>query len=186
MNNSITQGALANQSGKILEQTIVPMMKNLGYKVVPFSEVKKNPNLKDEEKIVITNFPFTSIYNHTGKTEYVVINAPKGRKIRVEAKNQQSAGSVDEKLPNLFLNAIYSYPETEIVLLIEGNGWKTGALNWIKNAVNEYNENFNKYKDALRILQPMFAKNKELIVSKKSISIMNLSEFLSFFLKELA
>ncbi len=180
----IKQGALANMSGHILEKTIIPMMQGYGYKVIIHSETKKHPELLNEKKIVFTNVPFTSIYNHTGKTEYVIINTAKGKKIRVEAKNQQSAGSVDEKFPNLFLNAIYSYPEDEIILLIEGKGWKPGALNWIRNAVNEYNKNFDTYAEALKTLKPLLASNQE-EPKKKKISMMNLSEFLTYFTKEL-
>lgn len=184
MMQEIKQGAKANMSGHILEKTIIPMMQGYGYKVVIHSETKKHPELLDENKIVFTNVPFTSIYNHTGKTEYVIINTSKGKKIRVEAKNQQSAGSVDEKFPNLFLNAIYSYPEDEIILLIEGKGWKVGALNWIRNAVEEYDKNYDIYGEALKVLKPMLAPNQP-EPQKKKIHVMNLSEFLAYFTKEL-
>lgn len=91
---------------------------------------------------------------------------------------------VDEKLVNLFVNSIYSYPEDEIILLIEGNGWKVGALNWIRNAVDEYNQNYDSYKEALKTLRPMLAPNQE-EPKKKKITVMNLSEFLTYFTKEL-
>jgi hypothetical protein len=28
-------------------------------------------------------------------------------------------------------------PEKSIMILIDGTGWKTGAINWLKNAVKE-------------------------------------------------
>ena len=91
---------------------------------------------------------------------------------------------VDEKLVNLFVNSIYSYPEDEIILLIEGNGWKVGALNWIRNAVEEYDKNYDIYGEALKVLKPMLAPNQP-EPQKKKIHVMNLSEFLTYFTKEL-
>ena len=51
------------------------------------------------------------------------------------SKWQQSQGSVDEKFPYLYLNCIQAMPEREIILLIDGNGYKPGALAWLKQAV---------------------------------------------------
>lgn len=90
----IKQGAKANMSGHILEKTIIPLMQGYGYEIYQHSETKKHPELLNKSKIVFTNVPFTSVYNHTGKTEYVIINTTKGKKVRLESKNQQSAGSV--------------------------------------------------------------------------------------------
>ena len=184
MDRELKQGTKANISGKVLEQVIIPMFNNFGYNVIQYNQVKKNPELEKEDKIVIFNIPFISIYNHKGKTEYLIINKD-GVKTRVEAKNQQCAGSVDEKLSYLFINTIYSYPEENIILLIEGNGWKEGSKKWLENAVKEYNEHFDKYKLHLQALQPMFASNQPSIFKKK-ILVMNLSEFLAYFQKNFA
>ena len=69
-------------------------------------------------------------------------------------------------------------------MLIEGNGWKVGALNWIRNAVDEYTNNYDKYCEALKVLKPMLAPNQP-EPQKKKIHVMNLSEFLAYFTKEL-
>jgi hypothetical protein len=55
--------------------------------------------------------------------------------MRIECKWQQVAGSVDEKLPYLYLNSIEAMPEKMIMILIEGAGWKAGSLKWLKDAV---------------------------------------------------
>ena len=39
---------------------------------------------------------------------------------------------MDEKFPYLYLNCIQAMPEREIILLIDGNGYKPGALAWLK------------------------------------------------------
>ena len=59
------------------------------------------------------------------------------QRIRIECKWQQSAGSVDEKLPYLYLNTIEAMPEKDIMILIDGDGFKTGAKEWLRNAVKE-------------------------------------------------
>ncbi len=177
----LKQGTRANLSGKMLEKLVIPMFCNYGYDVIQYSDVKKNPDIANKDKTIICNIPFTSIYNHRGKTEYLIINNH-GEKWRVEAKNQQSAGSVDEKLSYLLLNTIYSYPEDNVILLIEGSGWKEGSLIWIKNAVKKYNVNFDIYEQSLRILQPMLAPNQKPL-TKKRILVMNTSEFIAFFQK---
>ncbi|WP_417022461.1 PD-(D/E)XK nuclease superfamily protein, partial [Bilophila wadsworthia] len=76
-----------------------------------------------------------SIYGHRGVTEFLAVSASRGLAIRIECKWQQSQGSVDEKFPYLYLNCIQAMPEREIILLIDGNGYKPGALAWLKQAV---------------------------------------------------
>lgn len=68
-------------------------------------------------------------------TEFLAVSASRGLAIRIECKWQQSQGSVDEKFPYLYLNCIQAMPEREIILLIDGNGYKPGALAWLKQAV---------------------------------------------------
>ena len=60
------------------------------------------------------------------------------------------SGSVDEKLPYLYLNAVEAWQESEIIILIDGNGWKDNAIAWLKKAVDERrwrltNDNRNIY-----------------------------------------
>lgn len=57
------------------------------------------------------------------------------KKIRIECKWQQSPGSVDEKLPYLYLNAVEKYPEQDIIILLDGGGYKAGAKAWLENAI---------------------------------------------------
>jgi hypothetical protein len=42
-------------------------------------------------------------------------------------------------------------PEDTIMILIDGNGWKTGAIKWLKDAVNQkkYTSEENKHKEIL-------------------------------------
>ena len=55
--------------------------------------------------------------------------------IRIECKWQQSNGSVDEKFPYLYLNCIEAMPEKEIVIIVDGDGAKAGAITWLQETV---------------------------------------------------
>ncbi len=70
------------------------------------------------------NVPFTTIYQHGGNTEFRLISERYNMDIRIECKWQQVAGSVDEKLPYLYLNCIEAMPEKHIIIIIDGDGWK--------------------------------------------------------------
>ena len=57
--------------------------------------------------------------------------------VRIECKWQQSSGSVDEKLPHLYLSAVDAIPEDNVIILIDGNGFRDGAIAWLRNAVKK-------------------------------------------------
>lgn len=176
-----SQGTKANTTGKICEQILLPLFKNNDYVVISHKEYendcqlirdhvlnkrlrKQAHNYKDLDKLVLTNAPYTSIYEHNGRTEYLIINNPQNRRIRVEVKYQQVGGSVDEKFPYIWLNCVYAYPEKEIIVLVEGNGFKTGAKKWLKQQ----------------------AEDEWLIHDDRVVKVMSLGEFVEFFNKELA
>lgn len=153
--NNKKQGSKANNNGRTAEEVIEPAFKNNGYKIVAYSKFETNrkkiermnkgefkprkpvENYCEEDKLVLTNCPYTSIYQHRGKTEYVIVDKPKNRRIRVEMKWQQSSGSVDEKFPYVYLNAVLAYKEKEVIIIIDGGGYKEGAREWIKNQCKE-------------------------------------------------
>jgi hypothetical protein len=117
---------------------------------------KKNP-AKYAEEILLKNVPYETIYGHKGNTEFLLKSKEYNREIRIECKWQQSPGSVDEKFPYLYLNCIESMPEDDIIVIVDGNGYKEGALNWLKSAIST-----KKYQIGL----------------DKNITILNLSEFI--------
>ena len=147
-------------SGPILEGTIKSTFGGKGFEIVKYSDWSKNKENYGDE-LLLTHVPYDTIYDHQGATEFLVISKKNDLKIRIECKWQQSGGSVDEKLPYLYLNAIEKMPEENIIIVIDGEGWKRGAIPWLKNAVKE-----RKY-----IVDP-----KKL----KDIKIMNLMEFLTW------
>lgn len=153
-------GAIANKHGKILEQTLLPLFQKQGYEVVENPKKHYDDIVASVDKLVIKNAPYTSIYGTAGKTEYLLINNKTNRKIRIECKWQQSPGSVDEKFPYLYLNCIQTFEEKEIIIIVDGGGQKPKSIEWLKKACenNLLNEG-----------------------AKKTIKVMNLSEFLKWF-----
>ncbi len=181
MSKELSQGTKANTTGKICEQILLPLFKNNGYIVISHKEYEDDCQLikdhvlnkrlrkqahyyKDLERLVLTNAPYMSIYNHQGRTEYLIINNFQNRRIRVEVKYQQVSGSVDEKFPYLWLNCVYAYPEKEVIILVEGSGFKVGAKEWLYKQVED----------------------EWLIEDDREVKVMNLGEFVEFFNKELA
>ena len=77
--------------------------------------------------MLLKNVPFETIYGHNGNIEFVLISKKYELRIRIECKWQQSACCVGEKLPYLYLNSIEAMPEKDIMILIDGNGFKAVA-----------------------------------------------------------
>ncbi len=141
------QGTLANDSGNVLEQTVKGIFSAKGFVKARYSDWKKRPE-KYGGEVLLFNVPFETIYEHKGTTEFKLMSERYGMDIRIECKWQQVAGSVDEKLPYLYLNCIEAMPENHVIIVIDGDGWKEGAIPWLKDAVTQkkYTTEDNKSK----------------------------------------
>ena len=120
------QGTKANKSGTRLEDKVEKiLLSNLPIVSRKYSQTK------DRRNILLKHVPYTNIYGNTKcRSEFVLCY--NDRRIRVECKFQESAGSVDEKLPYLFMNFTQSIPESEAIIVIEGSGFKKGAKEWLR------------------------------------------------------
>ncbi|HMK42981.1 MAG TPA: PD-(D/E)XK nuclease superfamily protein [Dissulfurispiraceae bacterium] len=145
MSNDIKQGTLANIGGNLLEKTVQEIFVSKGFRLLKYGDWKDSLAVYGDE-LLLTNVPYTSIYGHRGTTEFLAMSAKNGFSMRIECKWQQSAGSVDEKLPYLYLNAVESMPEDWIVIIIDGGGFKEGAVEWLKNCAAEQRYSGNKAK----------------------------------------
>lgn len=134
---TMTQGGAANRQGKVLEGTVVPTFKSRGFEVVPHSLWTKKPSNYGAD-LLLTNVPYTTIYGQRGYTEFLVKSDRYNLNVRIECKWQQSSGSVDEKLPYLYLNCVEAIPETDIIIIAGGGGMKPGAIPWLKSAIDQY------------------------------------------------
>lgn len=115
--------------------------------MVNYRKWERNPVGYGKE-LLLEYVPFTTIYEHKGNTEFLLLSEKYTLKMRIECKWQQVSGSVDEKLPYLYLNIIEAMPEDTVMILIDGAGFKQGALKWLKEAVKKqkYTTDSNKNK----------------------------------------
>ncbi len=132
----MAKGKSANITGNQLEVAVQTVLLNKGFEIEMYRKWEKNPE-KYGKELLLKNVPFQTIYGHKGNTEFLFISEKYDLRIRIECKWQQSAGSVDEKLPYLYLNTIEAMPEKDIMILIDRDGFKTGAKSWLRNAVKE-------------------------------------------------
>lgn len=154
------KGTKSNVSGNQLELAVKTVLVAKGFQLVKYRVWEKNKVAYGNE-LLLMNVPFTTIYNHQGNTEFLLLSEKYSLEIRIECKWQQSSGSVDEKLPYLYLNSIEAMPESRIIILIDGAGWKKGSIQWLKDAVSN-----NKYTHSEEI--------------KKEIAIFTLTDFFTW------
>jgi hypothetical protein len=121
------------RSGNVLERTVKEVLAANGFEILSYRDWKQNPE-KYGTELLLKNVPFETIYKHRGKTEFLLKSKRHNLEMRIECKWQQGAGSADEKLPYLYLNSIEAMPEKHIVVVIDGKGWKTGAIPWLKES----------------------------------------------------
>jgi hypothetical protein len=128
MNNEIfvQGGVTANKQGKVLENLVRSNVLHYGYTEMDFSQW----TIKDKPcGVLVTNAPYKTIYNTKGKTEFLLVLTGDYH-IRIECKWQQVSGSVDEKFPYLFEN-MKTVEEPEVIILLDGGGYKKEARNWL-------------------------------------------------------
>ncbi|MCX7929007.1 MAG: 4-diphosphocytidyl-2C-methyl-D-erythritol kinase [Patescibacteria group bacterium] len=144
------KGTKSNITGNQLEAAVKTVLTGKGFELLNYRVWEKNKK-KYGEELLLENVPFTTIYKHKGNTEFLLISKKYDLSIRIECKWQQVAGSVDEKLPYLYLNTIEAMPENLIMILIDGAGWKSGAIKWLKDAViqKKYTTEETKNKEIL-------------------------------------
>ena len=130
------KGRKINITGSQLEKAVQTVLLEKGFEIEMYRKWKANTDSYGKE-LLLKNVPFTTIYGHGGNTEFLLLSEKYNLKIRIECKWQQSAGSVDEKLPYLYLNTIEAMPEKDIMILIDGDGFKPGAKTWLKNAIEQ-------------------------------------------------
>lgn len=130
------KGTKSNVTGNQLEVAVKTVLTGKGFELINYRVWEKNKE-KYGEELLLENVPFTTVYEHKGNTEFLLISKKYDLRIRIECKWQQVAGSVDEKLPYLYLNTIEAMPENSIMILIDGAGWKAGAIKWLKDAVKQ-------------------------------------------------
>lgn len=126
----------------LLEQC-VESLHLLGFQIYPSNGTFQRAQVIPA-KYVIRNYPHQSLYSTPGKKEALIV-APNGlgffapdddgnAQVILEAKWQESPGSVDEKLPYIWEASRVS-PVKNWVVVLDGRYWKSGrgkaAVNWL-------------------------------------------------------
>ena len=106
----MNQGAKANLAGKSFETVVKEL-------------------LDDENIDYIREQNFNSIYNHKARMDFYLTDLD----LAIEAKHQNVAGSVDEKIPYVMHN-LEAHPATRGLLVLNGDHWdkKPGIYHWAK------------------------------------------------------
>ncbi|NMP24258.1 PD-(D/E)XK nuclease superfamily protein [Sulfobacillus harzensis] len=125
-------GQRANQSGNKLEALVSTVLTQSGYVEVPRAAFLTALELKRFAR----QWPIgPGIYGTPMKVDFAVMGIPSlPNGSIIEVKWQSVSGSVDEKLPYLALNIDQRFPFPTIVV-IDGGGWKRGAIAWLKGRV---------------------------------------------------
>lgn len=154
----MSQGGTANRAGQCLEDFVEDLARRHDYHVVTYRENINNTDLF-ATKLLVKNVPYTNFHGTISRSEFVLVDDMAHKRIRIECKWQESAGSLDEKLAYLYLNAARRMPEDEIILLIDGGGAKDALVETIK----------------------LWAKTHEFQKQRKIIMVMSMAEFHGWF-----
>ena len=132
-----------NFNGINFEYFIEKIIQKYNYDYIPknqFFKVYQTVNKPCFTKQIVIG---ESIY-HTKRIADFLLYHPKKHKepIVIEVKWQQSKGSVDEKFPFLIENIKKNKYKT--IIIIDGNGYKTSALNWLKEK-NKHTYSLNDF-----------------------------------------
>ncbi len=139
----MTQGARANQAGKILESNVQTTLRAYDY----FQVCPNVPKKQHREFILKSTllpkcyakqvYIGSGIYQTDIYVDFYVVGLPAMPSgLIIECKWQESGGSVDEKFPYLNMNIQYSYPAPTIVV-IGGEGMRGGAIDWLKQRATD-------------------------------------------------
>lgn len=174
----IQGGALANINGNGFEAIFEKAFRNSGVSVVTYATYKKHPEKYEGKRILVKNVPFESIYgSKRSKTEFLLKDPILGD-FRIECKYQASAGSVDEKFPYVYLNALLAYPEENVIIAVDGGGYKAGALSWLKETIENGLVFKNHFKNPL--VEYHMKEAAKLAAEEKNIQLMNGEQLLTW------
>ena len=120
------QGQQANQNGTASERDIIQRLLSLGY------THKRRQDLAPTVPYFVTQYQgYPGLYETPVNLDFFVYHPDKHPEgFVIESKNQNTSGSVDEKLPYT-VGTLKQLPVPSL-LIITGNGWKKAAIPWCR------------------------------------------------------
>ena len=124
------KGTRANLTGNQLEGVIAAVLTGKKYDFVNRKAFAKF--VGGDRAVYTSQYQICdSIYNTPLKCDFILYHPERHENcLVIEAKWQQTSGSVDEKYPYLVHNIKEKYPCPAIILL-DGGGYKKGADEWL-------------------------------------------------------
>ena len=127
----------ASQSGRRLETLIAGIFRQADVEIKRASDFEEVPKVsKPGDHFVVRNAPYRSIYGHAARIEFLLFL--NGASYLIETKRMSVSGSVDEKLPLVWLNAKHNQRDHQFLLIVDGDGWKPEARAWIEARARSY------------------------------------------------
>ena len=127
------QGRKAATNGSKFEDAVEDAIKS-ALEIPSFKWSQRNEGFIPDN-VLFKNVPYESIYGTKCRSEFLL--RYHGRDIRIECKYQESAGSVDEKLPYLMMNFTQKVDEEETIIITHGDGFRDGAIKWLRETCKD-------------------------------------------------
>ncbi len=134
-------GAEANRSGLTWEAWIKTLAERQDFTIHHHNQRAACTIPVEQRRIVWTHAPYKTIFHNIkqpsrASTEYMVECG--ADQVRIECKWQGVAGSVDEKYPFMYLNAVLTMTEGTVVFALGGDYFEDGkgseVREWLRNA----------------------------------------------------
>lgn len=140
----------ANKSGQRFETIVSQLLEQNGFDVQMHSgyEGDKTELHKVDYRLALRQPPYTTLYGSPGRSDFVLLVPELDDAVWIETKRMSVSGSLDEKLPHVYLNALAAIPGRHVIILLDGDGWRDGAIEWIKAASHDRRwKDFANYPD---------------------------------------
>lgn len=131
-----SQGARAAASGRAFEDEIALLLEERGYQLqthAGYGGTADEDTLRGSApRLALRQPPYTTLYGSPGRADFLLIGPQRKDDVWIETKRMSVPGSLDEKIPHMFLSALTALPGHHVIILIDGEGWRPGALTWLK------------------------------------------------------
>lgn len=135
----MSQGGESNDSGTWLERLVERTFVDVGYSAKSATDDQDNSDLF-QPQILIKNVPYQNLFGRQSRIEFELIDERYDLHMPMECRNQETSGSVHEKIPYFYLNALYCLPGNVVAFIYSGD-WYTNndtgkaSIEWLKNAI---------------------------------------------------